>query len=205
MKRIFQAILLLAILFPINASALIEIRGSGGLTFAEPVGLNSRLTSSSISSIFAIGRWAADGIIRFPGTPLGIGMRYDWQGIKVGSPGTGSGNEFEVSAVRTAALLSYRFIEKTGYLGLIGTYGLTHKPVVRLKESSVVSDYDSGKSFSSSIGFDGGVNAGSAMFGGEVGYQNYVINEISGPVSGQATFDMTFSGFYGMIHFGLRL
>lgn len=202
-KKFSSLLLALAFLLPSQAHAIFELRGFGGLTFNEPTGLNSRLSSSGIAQIFVLGRYGVDAIIRLPGVPLGVGFRHEWQGIKVDASSTGSqGNEFEVSSTRTAGLISYRFIDKTGYVGLVGTVGVTHKPVIRLKETSGVSDYDSGKSNSGSIGFDGGLHVGGLYFGAEVGYQDYILKEISGP-SGTASFDMNFTGFYGQISFGI--
>ncbi len=201
---VLQTLLVLVFLLPAHsAQAVFELRVFGGLTFNEPTGLNSRLSSAGISQIYILGRYGVDAIVRLPFVPLGFGFRHEWQGIKVDASSISSqGSEFEVSSTRTAALLSYRFIDRVGYVGLVGTVGVTHKPVIRLKESSGVSDYDSGKSNSGSLGLEGGVHLAGLYFGGEVGYQDYILKEISG-LSGTASFDMNFSGVYGQIHFGI--
>ena len=208
MKRIFK---LYTMAFAISifsalprAHALLEARGFAGFAFSASNSMNSRLANSGITQVFATGMYGVDAVLRIPMTGLGFGLRYDWQGIKVDATSAGfPGNEFEVSSRRTAVVGSYRFVDRVGYVGLIGTYGITHQPSVRIKESNVVTNYDStGKATSGTIGVEGGVKLGGLMLGGEAGYQDYLVRELGGP-NGPANFDLNFAGFYGVLHFGV--
>lgn len=184
------------------AHALVEFHGFAGFAFNDSNSLNRQLSGSGITQIYVTGIYGLDGRLNFPGVPLGLGLRYDWQGIKVGRTGGGAeGNEFEVSSRRLAALANLRFVDKIGYVGLVGTIGFQHSPTAMLKIGGTTSNYDNGKSTSGTIGVEGGVSLGGLRLGAEGGYQDYLVRELKGP-SGDANFDINFCGFYAFAHLG---
>jgi hypothetical protein len=202
MKRILVFIFVLGV--TPQAHAVFELHGFAGLAFNESQSLNRQLASSGITQIFLTGLYGFDARINLPGTPVGLGARYDWQGIKVGKNDTGTtGSEFEVSSKRVAALAHLRFVDGVGYMGLVGTFGITHTPTVLLKQGSNQFNYDSGKTTSGTIGLESGLNLMGLKLGAEAGYQDYLIREITGS-SGQANFDINFCGFYAIGHFGFE-
>ncbi|HEX4924463.1 MAG TPA: hypothetical protein VFV50_10265 [Bdellovibrionales bacterium] len=200
LKRIAALAVLLFLSSPANA--LVEFHGFAGFAFNDSNSLNRQLSSSGITQIYVTGIYGLDGRLNFPGFPLGLGLRYDWQGIKVSRTETGlEGNEFEVSSKRLAALANFRFIDKIGYIGLVGTIGIQHSPTAMLKAGGTTSNYDNGKSTSGTIGIEGGLSLGGLRLGAEGGYQDYMVRELRGP-SGNANFDINFCGFYGIAHVG---
>jgi hypothetical protein len=200
-KYLFSGLFLIT--FSLPAHALLEARAFAGFGLANAASTNEVLNNAGIPSILAIGLSGIDACIRIPGTKLGLGARYDWQGVKVSASG-GSGNEYEVSVKRLSALVSYRFIDRLGYIGVIGTYGITHSPWAYLRQSGTVTNYDSGQSSSTSAAFEAGMTIKFFTFGAEAGFQSYMVRDFKGP-SGQAGFDINFNGGYVLALVGLRL
>jgi hypothetical protein len=202
MGRLSLLTTLILLTFSNPAHAILEIRGMAGFALMNSESMNSRINDAGISTTNVVGVGGYDGIFRLPGTNLGLGARYDWQGVKMSAAG-GSGNEFEISVKRVSALISYRFVDRLGYIGIVGLYGVTHTPWAYLKQSGTVTSYDSGQSSSLSGAFEGGMTVGFITFGAEIGFQSYLVRDLKGP-SGQANFDINLGANYYLAILGIR-
>lgn len=180
MKKFFVTALLL--LLPLSSHALLEIRAGYGKTmFDEDTYLGQELDDGSGYNL--------DVIFEPPMlTDLGLGLRYEKVGFDIGS-GT------EADLTRIAALVNYRIIDFIGYLGFIGTVGISNKFETETA-GTTFTDYDEKLNYT--IGLEGGVNLGIFSIGAEVGKMFAEIENPGAP-------DIDLNSTYAKILFGIDI
>jgi hypothetical protein len=196
-----QILFLSLVLFSTSsAQALIEVRGSLGFGIIDSHHFNSILQSNAIPEVHAVGEYGVDAILHVPATSFVVGVRYDWQGIKVGDDNS---NHAGVACSRIAALLGYRIVNVGGlFVGPIFSYGIKHTPEISVKIGSSDTTYDEGDSESISGGIEAGGVFGPLLLAAEGGFQSYLIKDVR---KGQnhAGFDLNLGAFYGRAMIGV--
>jgi hypothetical protein len=131
---------------------------------------------------------------------FGVGVRYENYSDNV----TGNNQTSAITATRVAALLGYRLIDTSIYLGLLGTYGFSHTMNLSM---SGLSNVNTTSQSSYSIGAEGGFKFGRLKVGVEIGYLYFLGKELQangGDViynGGQVNVDL--SGLYTSIDLGV--
>ncbi|MDZ4676685.1 MAG: hypothetical protein SGI74_04170 [Oligoflexia bacterium] len=202
-KLIFAFLIIFA--SPVVAHAFgLELRGNFGGTFVDPGGMNLFLRNNGIKEVYVYGNVGGD-IIIFPIiVPIGVGARYEYNGVKVDAINKGAINEGELQAAKWSALLTARIVQPAFYGGLIFTLGVDHKSTFTLRTPSGKRTYnDNQVNTTYSIGFDSGFKIFNIRLGSEAGYQSYVIKEVKGSAAGNSGISIDLNGFYAMIHIGV--
>lgn len=179
MKKFLVTALL--ILMPLSSQALLEIRaGYGKNMFDEDT--YSGLTLDDASG------YNLDVIFEPPLlTDLGIGLRYEKMGFDFG-PG-------EADWTRLSALINYRIIDFIGYLGFIGTIGISNDFETKFG-GATNTNFDEKLNYT--IGIEGGVNLGIFSIGAEVGKMFAEIENPGAP-------DIDLNSTYAKILFGIDI
>lgn len=163
MKTIL-AILFCLTLWPADAMAILELRGTYGLQVVNPDDL-----AAGYPEITQLTGYGADAIISLPLIPFIFGLRYEMLGLEEDN----SNALVEVDIDRLSVLGGLRIIDTLVYLGAIGTVGVNHtgtqlveqkNPTIELLNEDV--DID----FSFTLGVEGGVKLGGLLLGAEMGY-----------------------------------
>ena len=192
-------LILSTVFFCKPALALIEVRANAGLAFIDSGHFNKIISSQGLSAIYAVGVYGLDAIIQLPGTGLLMGLRYDWQGVKV----TSGNNEAEISATRYAALLGYRWnVVGPLFLGGVCHYGLSHSPKSSTKINGTSLAYDTGDAQSAGGALEIGVKFGVVLLSAEIGMQSYLVKNMRNS-SSNAGYDLNLGSTYARGAFGL--
>ena len=196
-------LILVLMSLPAHAST-VEIHGLWGFALSDDhEGFNHYLGQQSIGEIYAHGIVGAEAVF-FPNSWLGLGMRYDWQGVKVGSAGGGP-QEAQLNLYRFSAVGKVRYNGSHGYFGGVAVVGLQHNPKITIKNpSNQETRYESGTGTSGSIGFEAGFRAGVFSLGAESGLQSYRVRDIKDSSGAEAPFSVTLVGFYTLFATGLN-
>ena len=106
------------------AQAGLHIDGTYTVALSNPSDLNTLNQAdlgSSYPKLGAVYGFGGDAAFYFPGR-LGLGVRYEQLSNQI----SGSNITQTTTATRGAILAGYRFIDFLAYLGVVGTYGITH-------------------------------------------------------------------------------
>ncbi len=178
------------------AYAAIEIKGLAGFTIIDPISMNTQLEATGIKQTFVSGIAGLELQYRIPVLGLGLGARYDWQGVKVNAANSNSSNEIDIGVSRVSAVASFHLIDTGFYFGPIATLGISHSPNIRHKYSGIEPKYVKGEGKSASLGADLGFKIGPIGIGGEAGFQSYLVTDLETAEGTKANYDLNLGGFY---------
>jgi hypothetical protein len=144
---------------PANANAFLELRGSYGLYQANPSQINSSFTYPKLDQMTG---YSADAILSLIGMPFGVGVRYEDFEKKASNAAGG----YDATYKRVSLLVNKRFIDTIGYIGLLGTVGVSNDFKYAINGGAT------GKAtgISGSAGLEAGVKLGVLLVGAELGY-----------------------------------
>lgn len=152
------SLLLITLLFAMNANAIVELRAGYGIQTPAEENYNG-------STLKTVSGLNFDAIVELPMIPVGLGLRYEDMSFDV----TQGLADLDSSLTRTSLLINYRIIDLFAYFGLIGTIGFVNEAEIDLSAVSAgIAKYDS--SLTTTIGVEGGVSLGLLMIGAELGY-----------------------------------
>lgn len=179
MKKIVLTALLL--ILPLSSHALIEIRAGYGKTmFDEDNYFGAQLDDATGYNL--------DVIFEPPLlTDLGLGVRYEKMSFDFGAG--------EADWTRIAALINYRIIDFIGYLGVIGTVGISNDFEI---SGGGLTNSNFDEKLNYTIGIEGGVNLGIFSIGAEVGKMFAKVEPAGLP-------DIDLNSTYAKILFGIDL
>lgn len=166
-------------LLPSQSFGLVEIRGSYGITFNNPVDLNDRyLFPRTLSSNYAITQMNGPGIdvlVNLPMLPVGLGARFEKWDRNVSATAFGVDRTAKVDDTRFALLANYRFLDTGMFLGAIGSVGIYHISKFGLNPDSVgvPTSYEANSTMSFSVGAEGGLKINGILLGAELSYLYY--------------------------------
>lgn len=184
------------LIFSPSAEAFIEGRLHFGMHPVAPKDLNNTINNTK-SSIDFLSGFGLDFLIHLPAFPLGFGARYELLGDKAGD----SAAEANLRIQRVSALAVYRLIDTGLYFGGIGSLGLMHDLRVSYPDSS--NEAVAKQVTSLTAGVEGGAHLDVWRFGGELGYQYLVGNDVQKSGSSY-TSKIDLSGLYAKIQFGFH-
>ena len=192
-RIVFITLFSLSLLSPESAHALVELRANYSTQIVKPDRITKR--APKLSSFGGLG---IDAIVSPPLFPLAFGLRYEmWESKKSNS----DFGKVEVDITRLSALLSWRLVETLVFVGVIGTFGLSHEGKTVLTSSQNTFRGDPQKfniriNSSYSLGVEGGVQLGRYLLGAETGILSMVDRGI-GP-------KQKYEGIYGKVHVGVN-
>ncbi len=201
------AITFLTLFATTQAFAEVDIRGNFNYATFSSSDLDAILKAnfgSSYPKHTSMIGFGGDAVYYFP-MRLGLGGRYETWSDKV----SGGGTDNTVNANRGAFLVGYRFVNMGPYLGLVGTYGVSHDVKVKTSGSN---DLSTVSQQSYTFGVEGGIKINHFMIGSEVGYQSFVCKDIQQNSAGTLTSvtingnksNLDLSGLYAKVQVGVN-
>ncbi len=202
--KLLKALVLIVILSPLSANALVDLRATYGVLTAkdEATAACGTNCTGSLPGVVPFGGIGADLIISPPLTSFGFGIRYENLGLK----GSASGIDVDAKMERMALIVNYRLIDTILHIGPIFTYGISTKSSMKIDQGGTTRvDYSSSAADSMSAGLEVGIKpliVVPIVVGAEAGYQLLKVKDAKDSVNNTTT-DMDFSGAYLKAFLGL--
>lgn len=193
-----------------SAQALIEVRAGYHLQQGDPKDYNSFVNDSCSgcgTKVSQIGGLGFDIMAKIPLIPIGFGIRSDTLQQSLDYSGVA---KLTQTFMATSLVLNYRIIDTLAYIGPIVAYGISNKSTLKSEIlGTEVYSGTAGKASSYTAGVEGGFKLGLMRLGAEVGYGNYLADEITNSAdqvlsSGSTTAEkIDFTGSYVRIQLGV--
>lgn len=194
---------LFLLFIPSIALAEVDLRLSYGV-MASSFELKKIYTGGgAVPNMAPLQELGADIIYFRPLENWGAGLRYEQRSFRAGS----STMEFSGNLSRASVLGYYRLANSFVYMGPIGSFGLLHTGNLIVKEQNTeISSVSSSKNLSYSLGFEGGLHYPQFSIGAEIGYQTFIMKEVSDSgLAALSSGDLNLSGSYAKILVGFNL
>ena len=149
--------------FALPAQAILELRGGYVSDQVDASDINSKFSANP--SLKTMTGFNADAILSLPLMPIGFGVRYE----QLEDKESNSAASFDATLKRVSLILNKRFIDTFGYLGVIGTIGVSNDFQYKFTYAGATTTTKA-TGLSGTLGVEGGVKLGFFLLGAEVGY-----------------------------------
>jgi hypothetical protein len=201
MKKLMMLFVVLASLVSYTpaAQALFEVRANYGMGFVDPKGFNDE-AGVTVPALYQMSGLGLDAILDLPLVPVGFGLRYEMMGSEDSLAGLT--RTFKMN--RLAVLVNKRLLDFGIFLGVIGSFGLTHDTSYKLAAGGSSATYTADSTFSASVGAEAGMNLLGMLVGAELGYQTIKAKDFKDgttPITNNPEMDIT--GIYAKVNVGI--